>query len=265
MHKSIFISQIAVIIGLLLAGCVTNPQPKALDQIYSSYETNRIAHYKKEAESLDLAATAADPVKRNDVMNDLILLIDHNYGQIEQSLYGHKAWADFGGSLLATGLGTAGTLSGATGVKTTLSALVTAIDSTKTSFNKDVLQSQSIIAVIATMRKMRAEKLLEIRMAQKFGIHAYPLSMALDDLMEYYNAGTFVAALQGLTEDASAGKRAADGKLKALKSGGGVPPKITPTHPTVVVPPAETTSSSANSVPQKTPPSHPEGIIPPAQ
>ena len=33
-------------------------------------------------------------------------------------------------------------------------------------------------------------------MAQKLSIRGYPLSIGLDDLMQYYNAGTFVAALQ---------------------------------------------------------------------
>lgn len=201
-----------------LAGCSNlSGQPKALDTIYDAYEQNRVAHYKEVISRLDLSAAAASQSTRNEVMNDLILIVDQNYYRIEKSLYGHKAWADFGGSVLATGLGTAGTLSGANGVKTTLSALVTAIDSTKTSFNKDILQGQTMIAITAQMRKLRAEKMLEIRQSMKESIGDYPLSQGINDLMNYYNAGTFIAALQSLTEDAAAGKKKAEDQTKAEK------------------------------------------------
>lgn len=247
----------------LLAGCAT--QSKPLDTIYHSYESNRVARY-RDPNSAAVINAAASARARNDLMNDLILMIDHNYGQIEKSLYGHKSWADFGGSVLATGLGTAGTLSSGEGIKTTLSALVTAIDSTKTSFNKDILQGQSIIAIIATMRKMRAEKLLEIRAAQKLPIGGYPLSLGLDDLLEYYSAGTFVGALQGLTEDAAAGKKAADLQLKLNKAGpSAVPQKLVPITPSGVVPTSSADLPSAipstSAIPPKTGPQQPEDIV----
>jgi hypothetical protein len=194
-----------------MIGCAGSVgQPKALDQIYSTYEQNRIAHYKAEIATIDVSAAAASDAERNNVMNDLILIIDHNYYRIEKSLYGHKAWTDFGGSVVATGLSTAATLSGANDVKTTLSALVTAIEATKTSFNKDVLQGQTMIAITAQMRKVRAEKMLEIRKSMKLEIGKYPLSEGLNDLMNYYNAGTFMAAVQSLSEDAAAAKKNAE-------------------------------------------------------
>lgn len=206
-----------VVCSLLMACGGMPPRPKALDVIYSTYEQNRIAHYKAQIERMDISAIAASDGKRNDVMNDLILIIDNNYYRIEKSLYGHKSWADFGGSVLGTGLSTASTLSGAKDVKTTLSALVTAIESTKTSFNKDILQGQTMIAITAQMRKLRAEKMLEIRKSMKQSIVDYPLSQGLNDLMNYYSAGTFIAALQSLSEDAAAGKKNAEQATQAEK------------------------------------------------
>ncbi|MEA3187268.1 MAG: hypothetical protein QOD99_1098 [Chthoniobacter sp.] len=251
---------------LLLTGCAGGPgQPKPLATLYHSYESDRVARY-RDPNSPAIAAASTSAGARNDLMNDLILMIDHNYAEIEKRLYGNKSWADFGGSVLATGLGTAGTLSGDLVVKTTLSALVTAIDSTKVSFNKDVLQGQSIIAIIATMRKMRAEKLLEIRLAQKLSIHGYPLSLGLDDLMAYYNAGTFIAALQGMTEDAASGKKNAEERLNSFKVQGVVPVKVAPSHPTGVIEPAATGATSVDpDVPTKLQPSHPIGVVESAQ
>jgi hypothetical protein len=204
--------------AILLSGCAGwGGQPKALDTLYDSYEKNRVAYY--EGLISNSPSAAVGKAKRNEVMNDLILLIDHNFARSEKSLYGHKAWADFGGSVAATGLSTAATLTGAEGVKTTLSALVTAIEGTKTSFGKDILQGQSILAVVTQMHKLRAEKIVEMRQAMHDkDVDEYPLSYGLVDLLEYHNDGTFLVALQSMTEDAAAKKKDAETKLKDLKS-----------------------------------------------
>jgi hypothetical protein len=45
----------------------------------------------------------------------------------------------------------------------------------------------------------------------------YPLSNGLVDLLEYHKAGTFVIALQSMTEDAAAKTKEAETELKHLK------------------------------------------------
>jgi hypothetical protein len=202
--------------SLELVGCASSGgQPKALDALYDSYEQNRVAYYKG---LIGGSPVEVGKLERNEIMNDLILLIDHNFARTEKSLYGHKAWADFGGSVASTGLSTAATLTGTAGVKTTLSALVTAIESTKTSFGKDILHGQSMLAIVTQMHKLRAQKILEIRKAMRdTDVGEYPLSYGLVDLLEYHNDGTFVVALQSMTEDAAAQKKDAEGELKNFK------------------------------------------------
>ena len=258
-------SLILVTTSLLLASCASNSAPpRALDAVYSAYERDRVAHYKQFITNIDLAATANGAAARNDIMNDLVLMIDHRYADIERGLYDRKSWADFGGSVIATGLGTAGTLVGGEGIKTTLSALVTAIDSTKVSFNKDILQGQGIIAIIATMRKMRAEKLLQIRYSQKLPISAYPLSLGIDDLMAYYQAGTFIGALQAMTEDAAAGKKIADAQLDSLKTRGAIPSKVVPpgTSGPISPPTSGSPAGTSSSIPAKATPPPTNGVVP---
>jgi hypothetical protein len=200
------------------AGCASS-RPKAIDQIYSTYENNRVTTYTNydPAGGDPLAGAETDKTKRNRVMNDLILLIDSNYYKIEKGLVGHKTWADFSGSLAVTGLSTAGTIVGATGTKTILSALVTAINSTKTSVDKDLLQGQTLIAIIAKMRQLRAAKMVDVRKSMKLGPNDYTLSYGLVDLLEYYDDGTFAGALQSMTEDAAAGTKDAKQALQDLK------------------------------------------------
>lgn len=204
------------ILSVSVTSCTNSGQPKALDVLYGRYEANRVAYYQSKMPEKG-PIKAETEASRNDVMNDLILMIDHNYGKIEASLYGHKSWADFAGSVLTTGLSTAGTLTGNAGNKTTLSALVTAINSTKTSFDKDILQGQTMIAIVAKMRALRADKLVAIRQSMGKGTGEYPLSQGLDDLMEYYQAGTFIGALQSVTEHASADKVKAQDALNSVK------------------------------------------------
>ena len=207
----------AALTTVLLSACAGwNGQPKALDTLYDSYEQNRVSYYKGLMQNLP--GPTVDMRERNEIMNDLILLIDHNFARDEKSLYTHKAWADFGGSVAATGLRTAATLTGAEGVKTTLSALVTAIEATKTSFGKDILQGQSMLAIVTQMHKLRAEKMLDLRKSMQENATVYPLSYGLVDLLEYHNAGTFVVALQSMTEDAAAKTKETNTKIKDLKT-----------------------------------------------
>jgi hypothetical protein len=129
----------------------------------------------------------------------------------------HKAWADFSGSVVSAGLGIAGG-----GTAQIMSALVTAVESTKTAVNKDLLQGQTITAIIAKMRALRATKLVLIRQAMQSGLGPYPPSQALIDLMEYHNDGTLVGALQSITEQAAAEKEKArdalDQKIRKIPS-----------------------------------------------
>jgi hypothetical protein len=79
-----------------------------------------------------------------------------------------------------------------------------------------------MIAIVAKMLALRADKLVIIRQSMAKETGEYPLSQALDDLMDYYQAGTFIGALQSVTEHASADKVKAQEALnrgvKRLKS-----------------------------------------------
>lgn len=197
------------VLALSVLGCSSTRQPKVLDQLYGGYEQKLLNKYKN-AESVPVA----DKAERNEVMNDLLLLIDHQFYRTEAGLYARKAFADFGTDVVITGLGTAGALTGGAETKSVLAALIAALQGTRTSFDKDILQGRSMIAIVTQMRKMRATKLVQIRKRMNdLDIDTYPLSFALVDLLEYQQSGTFLGALQGLTEEAAAGKHEADVEL----------------------------------------------------
>jgi hypothetical protein len=204
--KAALVAPSLALLLVTLAGCASNSSlnpPKSLSDLYGTYEQTLIQQLNSKISPAGeiTVTTGAD---RNQIMNELLLLIDNHYYSIEKQLYGHNAWANFAGSVVSTGLGTAGAIAGG-GTAQIMSALVAAVQSTNTAFNKDILQGQTITAIIAKMRAARATKLVYIRKSmQNPSLADYPLSQGLIDLLEYYNDGTFVGALQSITEQAAA-------------------------------------------------------------
>jgi hypothetical protein len=212
-----------VLIFLLLdCGCATK---SAVDNIYDARRKTLVASYASATER-ELRVEGSTEEGRNRILNNLILLVDMNYHTVEKHLYGEKSWADFGGSVAVIGVSTAGTLAGGESVKTTLAAIAGALEGTRVAFDRDVLQNQNILAIIAKMRAQRAEKLLILRGGMQKSVAAYPLEEGLVDLANYHNAGTIVGALQDIIDKAGAQKAKADTvlnqdikKLHDLKEG----------------------------------------------
>jgi hypothetical protein len=164
--------------------------------------------------------------QRNILLNDLTLLVDLNYNHWEKLLYDKKAGFDLTSDAVLLGLGGATALTGTTEVANILGQITTGITGFKTSVDSDVLQKNAVPALVAKMRAARASQLLKMQAAMintkddKLGptpLSRYSVEQGLIDLNAYYNAGTFVSALQDITAKASEEKNAADTKINKLK------------------------------------------------
>ncbi len=214
-----------ILAALILSACSNQP----LDRLYRARERMIVAKLNPPAtaprKSPDPGAVIVpetfveptDAPTRNKVINQLVLVIDDHYFRYEYHRYTAKAWGTYVGDVVGIGLSTAGTLTGTESTKTLLSALVTALQGSSAALEKDVLQGQTIIAIVAQMRKARAAKMLDIRRAMGQSLEAYPFDAALVDLLEYYYAGTYLTALQSLTEDAAANAKDARKELRNLR------------------------------------------------
>lgn len=185
--------------------------PGPLDDLYSA----RQKFVRDKYHSGDLPADAKTMAGRNKIIDDLLLLIDQRYYRYEYVRVTAKNWGKFGGSVVNIGLSTAGTLSGVESTKTLLSAVVTAIEGSGAALDRDVLMGQTMVALAAEMRRARAARLLIIQKGMQQSVAAYPLNAALVDLLNYYYAGTYITALQSLTESAAAGAKKADDDAQA--------------------------------------------------
>jgi hypothetical protein len=226
------------------AGCGNLTSYQSGDALKSIY-AGRVAEIRAKYETPNLPAernilllAQTDPKARNDVLNDYIFLIDTNYNFWEKNTYNKKAFADFGSDFSAATLSTLSgivTGGGVQGAKSLLSFISAGITSTKASFNQDVLQNQSLIAMLANIRASRTKKLVALQsgMYKKSStddsatvtdrpIAEYSLGQGLVDLASYYQAGTFIGGFQDMMDKAGADKAAAqatiDQKVKNIPS-----------------------------------------------
>jgi len=228
-------------LALLVSSCtgITFQSGDALKSIYSSRVSelknryasgDNLARAIRNAEadrSFDGVPVTPSGTARNQLLNDFIFLIDNNYTFWEKHLYNKKAFADFGSDVTATTLSTlSGIVSGGgvQGAKSILSFIAGGITSTKVSFNSDVLQSQNLLAIVSKMRAQRAEKLIALQKGMYVEnttttapLTAYPVSQGLIDLSTYYQAGTFVSAIQDIIDKAGKDKSQAEDTVKTLK------------------------------------------------
>jgi len=176
--------------------------------------------------------------QRNKLLNDLILLVDLNYYHWEKLVYDKKAYADFGSAVAATTLSSIAAISTVDEVKTVLSAISSGITSTGVTFNSKVLQDQSVTAILAKMRANRATQLLRLQASmiktdndKPMGpnpLSAYSVQQGLIDIAKYYNAGTFVAALQDIIEKAATEKTNSESLTNSLKPNAALVDAATP-------------------------------------
>jgi hypothetical protein len=105
----------------------------------------------------------AKVARRNQILQELIALIDHNYSVFESKYYGSDASVNFGGDVVNLGLTGVSSVTGTAHLKSVLSAIVTGSTGIKTSYEKNFFDQQTRAAVVQKMRAGRATQLALIR------------------------------------------------------------------------------------------------------
>ncbi|HWX17651.1 MAG TPA: hypothetical protein VNY07_13785 [Chthoniobacterales bacterium] len=230
MIRSHLLSLFLFALTLLLSGCATQEGNVLLGVENENLKRLQDRYGRPGAlqQEIDMAKTDNTGRSRNDLLNDLILLVDLNYYHWEKLVYDKKAYADFGSAVTATTLSSISAISKVEDVKTVLSAISSGITSTGVTFNSKVLQDQSLTAIFAKMRANRATQLLRLQASMTktdsgnnpIGpnpLSVYSVQQGLIDIAKYYNAGTFVAALQDIIEKAATEKTNSDTQSNNLK------------------------------------------------
>lgn len=150
---------------------------------------------------------------RDRIVGARIYVIDIQFSTFEEAIFLQTRTAGFTATLATLGLtGAAAVVSG--GASQVLSGISAFIIGGREAFQKEVLAEKTLLAIHTAMRARRAEVLLRLRTGLDQPLATYPLTIALSDLNDYYNAGTVLGALIGITETVGVKAEAAESRLR---------------------------------------------------
>lgn len=124
-----------------------------------------------------------------------------------------KAQLDTAADILVIGLDLAGTLVGGASTKAILAAISGGTSASRISINKNFFHEKTVPVLITAMNAQRKEALIPIFQGIGRSLDDYPFARALSDLHVYYQAGTFIGALQAIQKDSGAKEKQADSDL----------------------------------------------------
>ena len=150
---------------------------------------------------------------RDQIVGARTYATDIQFSQFEEAIFQQTRTAGFAATLTTMGL-TAGAAVASGGTSQVLSGIAAFIIGGRQAFEKEVLAEKTVLAIHAAMRARRAEVLLRLRSGLTQPVGQYPLPVALSDLNDYYNAGTVLGALIGITETAGANAQRAETELR---------------------------------------------------
>lgn len=153
---------------------------------------------------------------RNEVVNGRLAAIDIHYNCYQKRLYEEGIGTSILADWVVLGLGGATAVTGGAAAKAALGAAITGVTGAKTSLDKNAYFDKTLPALICKMQAARKEVLVRIRMGLSQGDGDYPLTQALVDLEDYYNAGTIPGAVAGITAAAGADAQQANNDLKVV-------------------------------------------------
>jgi len=90
------------------------------------------------------------------------------------------------------------------------------VTGTRAAYEKEILAEKTLTAIHTAMRANRMKIAVRILSGLQKDVDAYPLPVALSDLDAYYNAGTILGALIGITETVGAEVQRAEENLTII-------------------------------------------------
>jgi hypothetical protein len=138
--------------------------------------------------------------------------MDIRFSEFEETMFRETRTGGFGATLATLGLTTAAAASSG-GTSQVLAGISAFIIGGREAFQKEILAERTVVAIHTAMRSRRAEVALRLRTGLQQPLPQYPLATALGDLNDYYNAGTVLGALVGITETVGVSAQKAEAAL----------------------------------------------------
>jgi hypothetical protein len=191
-------SLLASTLALALAGCLPSTgTPERLYPVASEMDVVRTTQEElvRQYNLYVFSAPAQARLLRNEIIAERMYAVDVQYTQYENALTREGQEVNFATLTTAGALGTASTLFTPVVTKSVLSALSTGTIATKGYYDSEILMAQTIRTIQKQMRASR--NLIATNISAKLvqSVTDYPLSAALSDVEDYYNAGTLTTGV----------------------------------------------------------------------
>ncbi len=184
---------------------------------------------------------------RDRLTYQLILMSDYRFNRYESDLVTGRATRDTFVDVAVLGLSAAGTLINPGQATRILSAISGGLVASSASIEKNFYQNQAQAVLLRKMKVLRQEKLFSIsHHLLREGVDRYPVERALIDVLDYYNRGTMLGALDAISQDTAA-------QEIAVQGGKVTPPPSAGASPTIVPLPASISSASVTLPPPSAP------------
>lgn len=215
-------SRITCIVILLLAFSVCLSGCKAFDKgraAKSGWQEKRFlelkAKYVEQQPLANIIDEIADQQERNDMIIEIGYLIDYQFEEFANGLNSGRTFFNTASDITVISLTTASTLFGAESTKSILSGLATIVEGGQTSIDKHYFQKQTMAALASQMRANRDKAWSSIATNMTKPLGDYSAQQALSELIEYYNAGSLLRALESVEKETAANKKKATEERKA--------------------------------------------------
>lgn len=172
-----------------------------------------VAQWERDLPLTDVTRIATK-TERNDLVYKLIFLSDYRFNRYEADLMLGKAARDTFIDLSMFGLNAATALITSGASSQILAAIASGLGFSRNTVEKNFYMNHTAPALMARMRALRKEKLNEIVLNLSKGIDECPACLAIIDVLDYYNRGTMLGALQSISEETAVREiSAAGGKV----------------------------------------------------
>jgi hypothetical protein len=204
-----------VVSALALGGCSTVTNPGAPDQSFEIEEDLQEleAEFKTKGSVVsffDIKEADRTPDDRNRFISYRLTLMNIQYIKFIRRFAVEKAQLDTAADILIIGVNLAGTLVGAASTKGILAAISGGTAASRTSISKNFFHEKTVPVLVTAMNAERKQALIPIIEGTVKSLDEYPLTNAISELLIYYQAGTFIGALQAIQKDAGAKEKQAD-------------------------------------------------------
>lgn len=213
MRSQFFCFAVLLVSALALGGCAAALEgfPERVEDLDKELANLELFMNEDAIKKYESATGDTKKLLRDEYVNARITAINLHFGTFEKALFREGVGAGIGTDWIKLALGGAGALYA--GASQALSAATAGIEGAKASFDKQAFFENTVTTLFAAMDANRKTVLVKIRQGLRQLVANYPLTQAMADLEDYYNAGTIPGALISINADSGAKAEKADAIL----------------------------------------------------